>query len=369
MAGIIGEIRIFGFNYVPSGWIACNGQELSIRDSILSSLYTVLGITYGGNGTTTFAVPDLRGRVPLGIGQGPGLTRRDLGVKLGKSDVELFKAEMPAHSHSLKASVPVATTADSINPVGNYYAPSTEALYSGQSTQEPITSTNTVVPGGVGGSIPHNNMQPYLALNFGVCYSGEFPSESSYTGEDTYIGEIRMFAGQRAPGGWSFCDGKILPISGNEALFSLFGNTYGGNGSVTFALPDMRGRVPLSAGQGKTGLTNRALGLYGGEERVTLLVTQIPMHAHGLDVSNLKLVVKQYSNGSSSGTSSSSSGKYSAIVPGLKQYGKTKGTDSTSSILSATLESEGGNLPHENMQPSLGVNFIIALNGIYPSRW
>ncbi|MEJ5056125.1 phage tail protein [Sphingobacterium sp. MYb382] len=367
MAGIIGEIRIFGFNYIPAGWIACNGQVLPIRSPTLTSLYAILGTTYGGNGTTTFAVPDLQGRVPLGIGQGPGLTHRDLGGKLGKSDVKLDPTEMPSHSHSLKASAPVATTADSINPVGNYYAPSTEALYSSQSTQEPIASTSKVVPGGVGGIMPHNNMQPYLALNFGVCYSGEFPSDSSYTGEDTYIGEIRMFAGQRAPGGWSFCDGKILPISGNDALFVLIGNTYGGDGQTTFALPDMRGRVPLGRGQG-AGLTNRALGLSGGEERVTLLVTQLPMHAHGLDVSNLKLVVKQYSNGSSSGTSSSSSGKYSAIVPGLKQYGKTKGTDSTSSILSANLTSEGGNIPHENMQPSLGVNFIIALNGIFPSR-
>lgn len=365
MNGLVGEIRIFGFDYVPQDWLACNGSLLAIRQ--YSGLFSVIGNTYGGNGRDVFALPHLQGKAPLGVGQGPGLTPRELGESIGSSNVTLTTAEVPMHSHSFTASAPVGTIADSINPAGNYYAAGNESLYSTQFTEEPVANANAVPVVAVGGNASHNNMQPYLALNFCVCAFGTYPSDGG-AGGDNYVGEIRMFAGQRAPGDWSFCDGSLLKIADYETLYVLIGTTYGGDGQTTFALPDMRGRVPLGPSQG-TGLTNRYLGQSGGSEMVTLLVTQIPAHTHGIDVSNLRPLAKDYSNASSSGTSDSSSGKYSALVPGLKQYGKTKGTGKTSPIFAATLPPYGQNHAHENMQPSLGVNFIIALNGIFPSRW
>lgn len=367
MEALVGEIRIFGFDYVPEGWFPCNGMLVPLRN--FTALFSILGNYYGGNGTTNFAVPNLQGTVPLGAGQGPGLTPRVVGESIGSSNVTLTTAEVPMHSHSFTASAPVGTIADSINPAGNYYAAGNESLYSTQTTEEPVANANAVPVVAVGGNVAHNNMQPYLALNFCLCYNGEFPvrEDSGISGQEQYVGEIRMFAGNYAPGGWSFCDGKTLPISGNEVLFVLIGTTYGGDGQTTFALPDMRGRVPLGPSQG-TGFTNRSVGQSGGSEMVTLLVTQIPAHTHGIDVSNLRPLAKDYSNASSSGTSDSSLGKYSALVPGLKQYGKTKGTGKTSPIFSATLPPYGQNHAHENMQPSLGVNFIISLYGIFPSR-
>jgi microcystin-dependent protein len=173
---------------------------------------------------------------------------------------------------------------------------------------------------------------------------------------EPFLGEIRMFAGNFAPKGWAFCNGQILPISQNSALFSILGTTYGGNGQTTFALPDLRGRTPMNWGQGP-GLTNRSLGEMAGVENVTLVINQMAAHTHPIAA------------GGTVGDQASPQGNVPAIVVDangqpLNAYSASANT----TMASVPNESIGGNQPHENMQPYLAVSFIIALEGIYPSR-
>lgn len=161
-----------------------------------------------------------------------------------------------------------------------------------------------------------------------------------------YVGEIRMFAGNFAPAGWMFCEGQLLPISENETLFNLIGTTYGGDGQSTFALPDLRGRVPLHFGNGFI------LAETGGVEEVTLTVSQIPAHSHPM------LASTNVSQDTS---------------PSNKVLGQTGSAllyiqDATDNNLNASaMTSVGGNQPHTNFQPYLCVDFIISLFGIFPS--
>lgn len=163
-----------------------------------------------------------------------------------------------------------------------------------------------------------------------------------------YIGEIRMFGGNFAPLGWSFCDGSILPISSYTALFSLLGTTYGGDGTTTFALPDLRGRVPVHAG---TGLFTATMGDMAGVESVTLTTAQIPAHTHALQATT------------SFATSSDPAGNAFAQGQAVKEY-STFAPDTT--LASGTTSAAGGSQPHDNFQPYLCLNFIIALQGVFP---
>jgi microcystin-dependent protein len=166
-----------------------------------------------------------------------------------------------------------------------------------------------------------------------------------------YVGEIRMFAGNFAPVGWLFCAGQLLPIAENEVLFQLIGTTYGGDGETTFALPDLRSRVPIHQGTGPSGNT-RIMGELGGVESVTLTTQQIPAHSHPLRVST---AVANNSNPAGS-------------VPGESPSVTLYLEESPSVAMNASaITPTGGNQPHNNMQPYQCVNFIISLFGIFPS--
>lgn len=161
-----------------------------------------------------------------------------------------------------------------------------------------------------------------------------------------YVGEIRMFAGNFAPNGWLFCDGTLLPISENETLFQLIGTTYGGDGESTFALPDLRGRVPVHAGSGIT------LAESGGAESVTLTAQQIPSHTH------------QHSASASPASTTGNPTGLTANAGTTLIYG----ADAPSIPLNASAISiVGGSQPHDNMAPFLAVSYIISLFGIFPS--
>jgi microcystin-dependent protein len=163
-----------------------------------------------------------------------------------------------------------------------------------------------------------------------------------------YVGEIRMFAGNFAPAGWMFCEGQLLPISENETLFQLLGTTYGGDGESTFALPDLRGRLPLHQGNGFI------LAETGGAEEITLSVSQIPAHTHPMLTSQ------------TAATTSDPTNALLAIAPLPTTF--AYGTDNPLTPLSATsISSVGGSQPHTNFQPYLCVDFIISLFGIFPS--
>jgi len=171
---------------------------------------------------------------------------------------------------------------------------------------------------------------------------------------EPFIAEIRIFAGNFAPRGWAFCNGQLLPISQNTALFSLIGTTYGGDGRSTTALPDLQGRAPMHPGRGP-GLSNRILGQRGGAEQVSLSEPQMPNHSHSQRASDLR----------------AGSGTAVGNVLAEPRDGLLYQSDTTSSrvpLAPESLASSGGGLPHNNMQPFLGLNFIIALVGLYPSR-
>jgi microcystin-dependent protein len=164
-----------------------------------------------------------------------------------------------------------------------------------------------------------------------------------------YVGEIRIFAGNFAPNGWLSCDGQLLPISENETLFQLIGTTYGGDGQSTFALPDLRGRMPMHQGNGMV------LAETGGAEQVTLTTQQIPAHSHPLV-------------GSAANASATSP---AGGVPGTMPEVATSayGSDAPLTTLSPqSVSPVGGSQPHDNMQPFLCVGFIISLYGIFPSQ-
>ena len=166
-----------------------------------------------------------------------------------------------------------------------------------------------------------------------------------------YVGEIRMFGGNFAPAGWAFCDGSLLPISEYDVLFQLIGTTYGGDGQTTFALPDLRSRVPMHMGSGP-GLSSRTIGEIGGVETVTLTVQQIPLHSH------IPLAVSGSGNQTTpqSGVwAGAAASRYSSSAPNL-------------AMKSTLIGSGGGSQPHENMMPYLAISFIISLFGIFPSQ-
>jgi microcystin-dependent protein len=174
---------------------------------------------------------------------------------------------------------------------------------------------------------------------------------------DQYVGEIRLFAGDYAPQYWAFCDGSLLSIAGNEALYSLIGITYGGDGVNQFALPDLRGRVPIGQGNLLTasGSVAFTVGQKGGNESVTLTTDNMPVHSHMASVQ------------SGSGTSPNPTGNYWA-APGITQYVTSPDTATIRTMNAASVTNTGNNAPHENRMSSIAMNYIIAVFGIYPTQ-
>ncbi len=161
-----------------------------------------------------------------------------------------------------------------------------------------------------------------------------------------YIGEIRMFAGNFAPAGWMFCEGQLLPISENETLFQLIRTTYGGDGESTFALPDLRGRIPIHQGNGFI------LAETGGAEEITLSVQQIPAHTHPLLASS---------------SVANDSGPTNNVIAQTTSFDAYQTAPADSALAAAAIGPAGGSQPHTNFQPYLCVNFIISLYGLFPS--
>ncbi len=231
----LGQVLLYAGNSAPDDSLLVGGQLEAINQ--FEALFALMGTNYGGNGQTTFALPDLRSRVPLGNGQGP-ITLWSLGQGAGVENVKMTQAQMPAHQHTVPS-------------LG-------------------------IMTGLTGGNQPQTNFQPSLALQCLISTNGQIPS-ATVEATNEMLGEIQLYAGTNLPGGWLPCDGRSLPISGNAALFGVISNFYGGDGVTTFALPNLSGRVAVGSANGQPGA------VYGAEQTV-LTVAQLPPHTHTVPV-------------------------------------------------------------------------------------
>ncbi len=168
MEAYLGQIIIFAGNFAPRGWMLCQGQILSIAQN--TALFSILGTTYGGNGQTTFALPDLRGRAPISQGQGPGLSSYALGESDGTETVTLDQTQIPPHPHTVAAYGDAGNTG---KPAGSFVASVDNGYFASADSQ-----MNPGMIGGGGGNQPHGNIMPYLAINYIICVEGLFPSRN-----------------------------------------------------------------------------------------------------------------------------------------------------------------------------------------------
>ena len=236
----LGEVVPFGGNFEPGGWAEADGRLMNIVGN--EALFAVIGTAFGGDGQTTFALPDLRGRAIIGTGQGTGLSNRVLGESLGVERGTLTEAQMAKHDHTLPSG---GTTANA------------------------------------GDSQPFPVMQPSLALTHLMPLPATLPG--SPVAAPPFLGQVRMFARSSAPANHVPADGRLLPAAQNLDLFTMIGTTYGGD-AQSFALPDVRGRATMQSGQGFV-LTNRVLGEAVGSEAITMTVDQLAAHEHSLPAS------------------------------------------------------------------------------------
>ncbi|QSW88747.1 phage tail protein [Flavobacterium endoglycinae] len=179
MEGYLSEIRIFAGNFPPRGWVFCNGSQLPISN--YDALYALIGTTYGGDGVTTFNIPDLRGRVPIGTGQGPGLSPIVLGQVIGTESTTMTTNQMPAHNHVGTGSlaIPVYKGAGNIGaPTDSVLAGLTNAYSSAAQDSALKPQTVTLTVSATGGNIPFSIIQPYLSTNYIICIEGIFPSRN-----------------------------------------------------------------------------------------------------------------------------------------------------------------------------------------------
>ncbi len=358
----VGQIAIFAFPYAPYGWAFCQGQLMAISQH--SALFSLLGTAYGGNGVSTFALPQLQG-VPVGAGQAAGGSDYRRGASGGEAAVALTPGQLPAHGHAFNAVMDKATSA---TPAGNQPAWSWAAQAQNDTVvafySQPPNATTALASSALGTSgsgQKHNNLQPYLTLNFAIAMQGVWPQPDGPPAPPRvpFVGEISMCAAGNPPAGWALCEGQLLQIARNQMLFSLLGTTYGGDARTTFALPDLRGRVPLNFGE------NFAIGQRGGEEAHRLSEAEMPAHSHAL-----------MANATSQDVGPTPA---SATVLGMS-LGKSLpfntpfsanlySTAAANAQLSgASLSGAGSGEPHPNMMPSLALSFCISLTGEFPSR-
>jgi microcystin-dependent protein len=335
---LLGEIRVFGGTYEPLGFVFCDGDELDIVDN--PGLFALLGTSFGGDGITTFAVPDLRGRAP--IHKSADFL---VGESGGTESVTLTAQQIPAHTHPLTAATNLASISA---PQGTLLAESSQInMYV---ADDPSVSMAPTSISPVGGSQPHENMQPFLAMNFIIATDA-----GATTGP--YTGELRLFpyVGLNPPSGWAWCEGQLLPLSQNTALFAILGTFYGGDGKSTFALPDLQGAIPIGEGQG-FGLSERFVGEMSGIETVTLLDSEMPAHTHVLRASPDPADIATPQPGESI-----------ARAVGGQSY-HTNTSQNLVAMAPQALPPTGGDLPHTNLQPYLTLRWAIALQGNFPTQ-
>ncbi|KAA9339762.1 hypothetical protein F0P96_03865 [Hymenobacter busanensis] len=355
MRQYIGEVRTFAGRTAPEGWALCDGRSLNPEEYPV--LFRLIGTTYGGN-FTAFKIPDLRSRVATGVGTGPQGTSYTLGETGGSETVTLTRSNLPQHTHAVEALVSVVTQGSgrTADPANGRPSVAQADAFGSVATEGTALAYNAL--GGysspVGGQQSHSNIQPVLAINYMIALTGADPETTtpSELVPEAYIGDIMLVAFPDYPRGWIPCRGASLPIKGNEALHSLLGTLYGSS-PEHFNLPNLQGRVPVGA------TTPEQVGITGGRDTVALTLAQLPAHNHtvaltmntALEVANTSPAGNYPGNGSSA------------------QYSTSPGTDfMAADAVQVSAAAVGGSLPHENRQPYLGLSYLIALQGLFPSR-
>ncbi|MBS7526928.1 tail fiber protein [Fusibacter paucivorans] len=348
--GYVGEIRLYANVHVPENWECCNGQTLSISD--YQALYDLIGTTYGGDGTKTFALPDLRGRVPIHMGTSKESTVFKLGDKKGALAVQLTEAQLPEHTHMLMIS---SEESEVTVPEGNTISEPPFNLFKEFDPSEKVLAmaADTVIA--TGGDQYHDNMQPYTSLNFIICVK-EDTVDSEGVEDDMpmsqFIGEVRAFPFGFVPEGWLACDGKILNEYDYFQLSSILGQTFGGVAPAhNFGLPNLNKRIPIHNNP------DFALGKMGGSEKVQIGISEMPKHTHGL------MVIDDMANETRSSFTRMIA---TANKPGsraLVAFCDTKTNYVEMSDQSITVTGES--VAHDNVMPCLSLQYCIAYKGKY----
>jgi microcystin-dependent protein len=333
----LGELKLFALHAaeLPAGWAPCDGSVLQIT-SVTQPLASVIGNRYGGDGRSTFALPDLRGATPGGFG--PGYAQ-------GEATHVLFPFEVPAHQHAMQATN--VSASDSVpngavlGAAANLYADPGSLVALHPDSVSPFV-----------GNKSHENMQPYLVLTWCICTDGVPPNGSGGSTSVT-TGEIRMYAGRyELPVGWLFCHGQQLSQADNQPLFGAIREQFGGDAS-TFNVPDMRGRVPLHTGRGLP------FGRSGGSEMVKLAPDELPSHRHTALATTTQ------------GTSPNPGGHVLAASPSLDMYVQEAPTAplAAESVGESFPDPNRQVQPHENRQPYAVTNFMIATDAEAPGKF
>ncbi|SDG64050.1 Microcystin-dependent protein [Dyadobacter soli] len=333
------EIRMFGFPIEIQGYVPCDGRSYPVNSE--DQLFRLIGATFGKE-DGRYKLPDLRDRVLIGNGAAypdfsPG----------GEESHKLTLDEMPRHRHKAVVS---SGGSDSPTPEDHFWP--ADAGY--------VTQNNSFMSDqaleATGKEVAHDNMSPYLAINYTICTDGMF-TDGSFPPIEEYLGTVRAFAAKVIPQYWLPCDGRELPIASNTALYSLLGTKYGGNGTTTFALPDLRGRAVIQYWPfDKFELTTYKIGEKAGTDKVTLKLDQMPSHTHAPLAS--KKATTQRPEGQVWANEDSR--------PPINRFAATSGT--AHAMHPSALGEAGADQPHNNMMPYLGIEFMICCNGIFPSR-
>lgn len=355
----IGTIAPFGGAAAPNDWLLCQGQSLLRTD--YPDLFTALGTTYGSADSTHFTLPDLRGRMPIGSGTATGAlgaTAHSLGSVGGEETHILTVTEMPSHTHNisdpghvhsntngsyLEVSASVSTFLNTTNNASYavFHAPNTATAFTGI----------TIVA--AGGGAAHPNMPPFVTTNYIIKATAAKPTGILAAVEAAPVGTVAPYAGPTAPTDWALCDGAIVSRSTYAELFAVIGTAYGaGDGSTTFGLPDLRGRVPVGAGTAAAnGATAHTVGQMAGEEKHTLSIGEMPSHQHG--GGNHAHALSPPSTVLATGSASHWAFATAAAGPDI--------TVANIEYSGNIINLEGGGASHNLMQPYTGVNYIIRL--------
>lgn len=348
--GFIAEIRMYAFPGEIKYWVPCDGRTLPADR--YHALFDLIGTTFGGD-NRNFKVPDLRNRVL--IGNGPDYPSFAHG---GEEAHGLVMQEMPKHNHKALAS---SYTSNVMSPSDNYWP--SDPVY----VRQPNATMSDQALSQVGFGVPHNNMSPYLAVNYMICVDGIFPGEDFQL--EGYLGCVRIFAGNVKSEKCLPCDGRLMVGSKNTAMLSLLKKTFGGDGETTFALPDLRGRAavgcdlygqmsPPKPEEGPSEqLTSYKFAEAAGEATVKLSVAQMATHYHPAFASKFKGNIKN------------PSGQMWANAdnrPPITCFTNTKGGGNVMSP--AAISEVGGDQPHNNMMPYQAIRYLMSTSGVYPPR-